>query len=443
VIIAKRLNLANARVTSFEPVTTNHPASYHLDMRYLVLPVLATALLLATSCAKHVPPSVTNGTPVQISQAGQRAAEPAIATGANGTIYMVYVEHHGGDGADVLLQAIGSNGAPIGEHVRVNDVPDAAKSWRGDPPTIALSQDGTVFVGWTRKYADPSASGNDLMLSVSSDGGRTFAAPVKVNDDTVPAAHGMHSLAVDGSGRVIMAWLDERNVTGKPHEMNMSGGQMHHDEGEPNSEVFTAMSTDGGRTFSPNRKISADACPCCKTSLLAAADGTVYAAWRQVLEGDHRHIALASSHDGGVTFTPGVIVSNDNWQLSACPVSGAALASRENGEVELTWYTEGAAGPPGLYFTHSHDGGKTFSDRELMSDQAKSGTPALAGNTCVFNSKDGGVRAQTVSEERQAENAVAIADASLPAAASSVGKTIVAFVRAAGDSSSVWVEVLG
>jgi hypothetical protein len=71
---------------------------------------------------------------------------------------------------------------------------------------------------------------------------------------------------------------------------------------ESNRELFVAFSTDSGKTFSPNRKVAENACPCCKTALAVSADGTLYASWRQVLPGNFRHIAVANSTDGGVKF---------------------------------------------------------------------------------------------------------------------------------------------
>jgi hypothetical protein len=350
---------------------------------------------------------------------------------------MAYVEHHGENGADLYVQPLDADGRPVGERVRVNDSPDSVKAWKGDPPTIAVASNGAVYVGWTRKYQDADAKGNNLVLSVSADGGRTFAPPVKVNDDQRPASHGMHSLAVTADGRVIMAWLDERNVTKSPHDMSKMSETMHHDEPEPNSEVYEAFSTDGGRTFSANRRLASDACPCCKTSMLAAADGNVYVSWRQVLAGDHRHIAVAASRDAGATFDPGVIVSDDNWQLSACPVSGAALASTAKDEVEVAWYTAGAAGPAGLYFSTSRDGGKTFAGRTLIDADARSGMPVLSGTTSIFNLQ-GRIRVARLGEHASANSPIDIDGATLPVLAASGKTMIVAYTNDVSGQSSVW-----
>lgn len=403
--------------------------------------LLFTLLLLAASCARD---SVRNRVqpekiePWRISPANAKASEPAVATGVDGEVYLTYVEH-GTEGSNVFLQPLDSLGKAKGERVRVNDELNTAKTWGGDPPTLAVGKDGTIHVGWTKKYPDPKARGTQLMLSVSRDGGRSFEPAVKVNDDSELASHGMHSIAVGQDGRIIMAWLDERNVGKDPHKSTPMPAA-HHEEVEPNSEVFTAVSIDGGKTFSPNKKIAGEVCPCCKTSLLIDEGGTVYASWRQVLEGDHRHMAVASSTDGGVTFSPGVVVSNDQWQLSACPVSGAALTSTGPDQLEVTWYTAGSAGVAGLYSARSTDRGRSFSERRLVSGTAAAGTPVVNPTYVLFNSQNGSLTARPFKPDTPIP--VEIPEAAAPTAAILKDHTVVAFVRTNNGSASVWASVL-
>src|SRR5262249_33270590 len=158
-----------------------------------------------------------------------------------------------------------------GSPVRVNSQPGIATAWRGDPPTIAQASDGTVFVGWTARAVAENHT-TDLYLSTSHDQGRTFSS-VKVNDDLKPAVHGMHSLVIGNDGRIYVAWLDERNMTPQPmKDMKMEAMTSGHHM-ENNREVFIASSGDGGRTFSDNRRVAENACPCCKTALAVAPDG--------------------------------------------------------------------------------------------------------------------------------------------------------------------------
>jgi hypothetical protein len=400
------------------------------------LVVVAMSLGCTRAPSGSEPASKPEATAIRVSPEGIQAAEPAIAGDANGA-FVVYVAHSE-DGADVFVQSIDKTGKLMNQKVRVNPNADEAKAWKGDPPTIALGSDGAVYIGWTRAVKD--AKGTDLVLSVSDDGGRTFTAPVKINDDLKPASHGMHSLAVDANGNVHAAWLDERNIKFDHHAMK-SG-----EAAEPNSEVFYSVSHDAGKTFEPNQKIAVEVCPCCKTSLLAASDGTIYLSWRQVLNGDLRHIAVASSKDGGQNFSEGTIVSDDRWEIHACPVSGAAMASPEPDILEVLWYTHGTAGPPGMYWARSSDRGKTFGPRKLMDDEMIGGTPVLIRTqgmaTAVFTDSDGMITKSIWNGSGLNDlTTSAITKGSVPSSVYSNEKLLTAFTQNTSGKSEVWLSI--
>ncbi|HEX8369102.1 MAG TPA: sialidase family protein [Pyrinomonadaceae bacterium] len=391
------------------------------------------------------------------------SAEPAIAAAPDGGTYLVWVEHGAGRAADVYFQKFDGEAKAVAEKVRINPQAGEATAWRGDPPTIAVGANGEIYVGWTASVKTATASGTSLYVSVSRDGGKSFAAPVKVNDDSAPASHGMHSLATDKSGKIYVAWLDERNIKNAPHAENKSefstGFQYlkaHHtptpevkqaqeEKPEPNSEIFYAVSRDGAKTFAPNKKISSEVCPCCKTSLLASGDGKVYVSWRQVLEGDFRHIAVASTADGGESFSAPAIVSDDHWQITACPVSGASMAIGETGALKVAWFTAGAAGKPGLYTAESTDGGKSFSARTLINESAVSGNPLFlargGGYVAVIVWEATGKLFRAKIEANQIGNAEEITDGAVPSAAFSGGKIFIGFSRKEGDKRGVRLTV--
>jgi hypothetical protein len=235
---------------------------------------------------------------------------------------------------------------------------------------VSVAPDGTVYVTWT---AQAESGATDLYLSASRDKGQSFELPAKVNDDRKPGAHGMHSLAVAADGSVFVSWLDEQNgaVSDKP------GKKVHKHGAEANRELFVASSNDGGKTFSANQLIAREVCPCCKTSLATAPGGRVYVSWRQVLPGDLRHIAVASSSDQGKTFSAPVIVSDDRWTIAGCPVSGASLSVSSEGMLQVLWYSAGEAGPTGIYRSESRDAGKSFAPRQLVAEGQAQGTPVL------------------------------------------------------------------
>jgi hypothetical protein len=392
-----------------------------------------------------------------VSPSGIDAAEPAIAAAADGTVYLLWVEHSGRNEADIMIRQYDSAGNPKSESVRVNPVAGQAKAWYGDPPNVKVGEDGAIYVGWTAKVEGSKGSATILYLSVSRDGGRSFSSPVKVNDDAAPASHGMHSLGVDNAGRVYFAWLDERylNAQNQHAAEKPDSYKTHHFEKtaffyqakpneniEPNAELYFAVSHDGGKTFSPNKKLASDVCPCCKTSLLTASDGRIYISWRQVLEGDLRHIAVASSIDSGNSFSQPVIVSDDQWEISACPVSGAALTEGSNKTIKIAWFTAGKAGKQGIYWSESKDAGKTFSPRMLVSENSIGGTPKLitdkAGRTKIIWAETGRIMTADLSEEKlNIENKREIAAGDLPQSVFSGDKSFISFVEKDRESRRV------
>jgi hypothetical protein len=211
---------------------------------------------------------------------------------------------------------------------------------------------------------------------------------------------------------------------------------------ESNRDLFLLTPRMAG-TFSANRRVATEACPCCKTALAVSPDGTLYAGWRQVLPGNFRHIAVASSKDGGTSFSSPVIVSDDRWVLQGCPVSGPSLSvDHTSGSLKVLWYAAGEAGAPGLYLSESRDNGRSFSPRQLISGEAVHGTPALtSGNNKAIALWQSSSAAETKMRELgNAGAALSIAsNAELPAGVFSNNRLFVAYIANEKEQRSVWL----
>ena len=85
------------------------------------------------------------------------------------------------------------------------------------------------------------ATGSDVMFARSTNGGQTFSAPRRINDDPVNHAkwHWFGTLSVAPNGRIDAVWLDTRNAANNI-----------------NSQLFYSYSFDGGNTWSLNVAIS-------------------------------------------------------------------------------------------------------------------------------------------------------------------------------------------
>jgi hypothetical protein len=84
-------------------------------------------------------------------------------------------------------------------------------------------------------------TGSDVMFVRSTNGGQTFSAPKRVNDDPINHSkwHWMGTLAVAPNGRIDSVWFDTRNAANNT-----------------DSQLFYSYSTDGGDTWSPNVAVS-------------------------------------------------------------------------------------------------------------------------------------------------------------------------------------------
>lgn len=95
---------------------------------------------------------------------------------------------------------------------------------------------GTIYVNWSDQRN--GTSDTDIFLSRSTDGGLTWSAPLRVNNDT----SGRHQF---------FSWMDVDQVTGNIYIVFYD----RREHTNQNTDVYLAVSTDGGLTFS-NQKIS-------------------------------------------------------------------------------------------------------------------------------------------------------------------------------------------
>jgi hypothetical protein len=81
-------------------------------------------------------------------------------------------------------------------------------------PKVAVAKDGTVILSWTQ--ALPKGHAGNIRFARSTDSGKTFSSPITLNDDGRITGHRFDALTIDGSGRVVVAWLDAHRVYSSP-----------------------------------------------------------------------------------------------------------------------------------------------------------------------------------------------------------------------------------
>lgn len=212
-----------------------------------------------------------------------------------------------------------------------------------DTPHIAQTADGALWAHWLEKTADAPYA-YDVVLVRSSDGGATWSAPVRVNNDGTPTEHGFVSLWPATHDTLGVAWLDGRRTAG--------GEDAHVAHGGGAMTLRTAR-FDASMRRSEERELDASTCDCCQTDVAVGSAGPVLA-YRDRTGDEIRDIRLLAL-DG--TFAPH-LVHADRWRMPACPVNGPSVDAAGR-DVLVGWYT--ATGDvPTLRLAHSRDGGATF-----------------------------------------------------------------------------------
>lgn len=275
---------------------------------------------------------------------------PSLQVDEQGAIHLAWMQEDNQDGKDVrsVRYARGQAGSPLGASVVVNR-PEELPYGRQEAPALAVNGD-EIFITWALthpKLSPDKPFSSELRLSRSADGGRSFLPSVLVNDDNQVMTHSFDSLHLGHDGVLHIAWIDGR-------------------EGKKEPGTFAARSADQGKTITKNVKLDDNTCVCCRTSMATGPDGTLYVAWRKIMDRGVRETVVARSTDGGQAFSPPVVVGNDQWVYLGCPHRPASIGVDRQGRLYVAWYTEGADESPTVYVTTSDDQGRTFAPKRAL-----------------------------------------------------------------------------
>ena len=166
-------------------------------------------------------------------------------------------------------------------------------------------------------------NGTDVMFVRSTNGGLSFSAPVRVNDDPINHNkwHWFGTLAVAPNGRIDSVWLDTRNAANNT-----------------DSQLFYSYSIDGGTTWAPNVAVSNSFNP-----FLGYPN--------QNKLGDY--ITIVSDNTGGnvayaATFNNEEDVYFVRVAPPSVPVAQSAVSRKVHGAAGAFDVDLGVSGPPGI-----------------------------------------------------------------------------------------------
>jgi len=295
--------------------------------------MLAASIAVAAACGK--PASVA--APPYPAMAG--SAQPHLATAPDGGVVMSWLEPD--DVGHRLQFAVYDRGA-WSEPSTVSSGEDWFVNWADFPSVVPISE-SLWGAHWLRKTPGTSYS-YDVVLSTSTDGGRTWTDGIVPHDDQTPTEHGFVSLFPDQAGLAAL-WLDGRETQGDLHGNEQSAGGM---------TLRSAALTGDGRVVE-SRLVDDLVCDCCQTDVALTPEGPV-AVYRNRTEDEIRDIFVARQVNGD--WVPEVAVADDGWEIAGCPVNGPSI-SAGNGLVAVAWFTA-ANEAPRVRVAFSADSGRSF-----------------------------------------------------------------------------------
>jgi hypothetical protein len=178
------------------------------------------------------------GTPVVIDEVcGSAFVQGSqVAVGPGGEVYVAWEGFSASGAREIDIRKSTDSGATFGALVKVDNV-----IWAGtgdllqggfhtglEFPTLAVDRsgkatNGSVYIAWNdgRNLTVPDAASEsygyaDIMASRSTDGGATWVAPVRVNNNPEPLSSGLGTdqyspgIAVDKTGKVGVCFYDRR-----------------------------------------------------------------------------------------------------------------------------------------------------------------------------------------------------------------------------------------
>ena len=317
-----------------------------------LLPIGTAALLLTNviACGPRQPAEWII-TPQRLeSPAGSTSSEPQLSVSSKG-VMLSWLERVGTTNVLKFSERTGSGWTqPV--------TAASGEKWflsYADVPSVQRMANGTLIAQYlpsTNEFLEAY----DLMLTYSRDEGKTWSAPFMPHHDGMQFQHGFASMVDMPGGGLGIVWLDGRNSEFKDEDPQSGTMTMR----------FASFDTNWKQTA--DMEIDHRVCECCQTTAVVTADG-VLTAFRDRDEQEVRDIAV-SRYESGKWTTP-AIVSQDNWQIDACPVNGPSMSARGR-DVAVAWFTvKDDQGLANVAF--SSDAGRTWGPAIRVDDKGSLG----------------------------------------------------------------------
>lgn len=293
----------------------------NITLRWLVPCLLICFGVISSGCPVRAD-STADNIKVTLLKTPNSGIQPQAALDSKGVLHLIYFKGAPTAG-DIYYVRSTDGGRTFSAPLRVNSQPRSAIAMgtiRG--PQLTIGQRDRVHIAWNGSdAATPKGAGGTPMLYTRLNDAGTAFEPQRSLITWAGGLDGGGTVASDTRGNVYVAW-------------HASAGA----QDEAGRAVFLARSTDNGRTFSKEKKINVQptgACGCCQMCAFVDRTGALYVLYRAAGANVNRDSTLLVSSDKGSTFQSTTL---QKWNINACPMSSYSLA--QNGtSILASWET--------------------------------------------------------------------------------------------------------
>jgi hypothetical protein len=225
----------------------------------------------------------------------------------------------------VRLRHSDNDGHTLSAPVLVNPVAEPIYAEGENRPKLVFGPHDAMYISWSQPRAKPWTG--FVRFARSNDRGEHFSTPLTVHHDRAEITHRFDAMAVDGKGRIVIAWIDKRDEE----------AASRHGKPYLGAAVYYSWSSDDGASFVPEKKLIDQSCECCRIALAHTPDGEVAAFFRSIYGDNIRDHAYAVLHtDGHASHADRATYSE--WKIEGCPHHGPGLAIGSDGTRHAVWY---------------------------------------------------------------------------------------------------------
>jgi Neuraminidase (sialidase) len=263
----------------------------------------------------------------------------------DGIVHLLLGKHEN-DENNIWYQSSVDQGVTWSEPVKVtNEVSTSPKFKRGNDARFAVQGNNIIAVSMTEKEGVRFNAG-PMMAMRSSDLGQTWHVT------NLPAdwqgAHGFFALDANDES-INLVWLDSR-------EQKVKGSQ----------GLRFSQSRDGGQSWTPNITLDDLTCACCWNTTRFDNDGNFYVLYRDKQPSD---MAIGRL-DTSLSWQRLATVGEFKWNFEGCPHIGGGLTVVPTSQQFHATVSTGKTDKAGLYYLSSDDKGSTWSSPVQFGDSS-------------------------------------------------------------------------